>query len=238
MKQNLIQLKPEKILETIGKLESRISDRFPDSGLHQTCSSFFKSAEATSKNIVWIAKPNLYIRIASYMVILAGIGVLIYSLMHLDLKIQNTKLINIVTLTESIFNEIVLLGAAIFFLVSIESKIKRKRAIKSLNELRVFVHVVDMHQLTKDPGIVKGAKANNTKNSPDRTLTRFELERYLDYCSELSSLIAKVAALYAQSFPDQILVRTVNEVETLCTGLSRKIWQKLIILNNIKENVS
>lgn len=234
MKQNLIQLKPEKILETISKLENRIADRFPDSGLRKTCRSFLESAEKTKKHIVWIAKPNLYIRISSYLIILAGIAILIYSLSHLDLKIQNTKLTNIVTLTESIFNEIVLLGAAIFFLVTVESKIKRQRAIKSINELRVFLHVVDMHQLTKDPGIAKRKKSRKTKNSPERTLTQFELERYLDYCSELTSLIAKVAALYAQSFPDQVVVRTVNEVETLCTGLSRKIWQKLIILNNNK----
>jgi hypothetical protein len=230
-KNNIIKLKPEKIIETIEVLERRISDRFPDSGLRNTCQNFLDTAKKTKRHIEWIATPNLAIRLSSYFVILLGIGVLVYSIFHLDLKIQNTKLSNIVTLTESLFNEVILIGAAIFFLITIESKIKRKRAINKLNVLRVMVHVIDMHQLTKDPSFLLHKLEKKTKNSPDRKLTQFELERYLDYCSELTSLIAKVAALYAQSLPDQIVVRTVNEIETLCTGLSRKIWQKLIILN-------
>ena len=87
-----------------------------------------------------------------------------------------------------------------------------------------------MHQLTKDPSIIN-LPYSQTESSPKRTLNKFELERYLNYCSELTALIAKVAALYAQGLPDQIVVRTVNEIEILCTGHSRKIWQKLIILN-------
>jgi hypothetical protein len=60
----------------------------------------------------------------------------------------------------------------------------------------------------------------------------FELQRYLDYCSEATAIISKVAALYAQSLEDDVVIRAVNEIEVLCTGLSRKIWQKLIILDN------
>lgn len=228
---NNIILKPEKIIETIEKLERRICDRFPDSGLRNTCQSFLGTTQKTRKHIEWIAKPNFAIRISSYFIILSGFGLLIYSLFHLDLNLQNTKLTNIVALTESIFNEIVLIGAAIFFLITIETKIKRKRAINRLNDLRVIIHVIDMHQLTKDPSLVLHNVEKSTKNSPERKLSQFELERYLDYCSELTSLIAKVAALYAQSLPDQIVVRTVNEIESLCNGLSRKIWQKLMILN-------
>ncbi|NJO92697.1 MAG: hypothetical protein HC831_29815, partial [Chloroflexia bacterium] len=66
-------------------------------------------------------------------------------------------------------------------------------------------------------------------------LSKFELQRYLDYCSEALSLVGKVAALYAQSLPNEGVVRTVNEIELLSTGFSRKIWQKLIILNQMDE---
>jgi hypothetical protein len=112
-----------------------------------------------------------------------------------------------------------------------ESRIKRKRALKSINELRVISHVIDMHQLSKDPYIYDFNKS--TKHSPKRIYTKFELQRYLDYCSEASSLTAKVAALYAQSLPDDVIVSSVNEVEVLTTGLSRKIWQKIRILQNL-----
>ena len=65
---------------------------------------------------------------------------------------------------------------------------------------------------------------------PPRLLTRFELSRSLDYCSEMLSLTGKVAALYIQDFDDEVALAAVNEVEDLTTGLSRKIWQKLMIL--------
>jgi len=125
-----------------------------------------------------------------------------------------------------------LIGAAIFFMVTIETRVKRHKASKFLNELRVIAHVIDMHQLTKDPGM-REAFQQNTKNSPNRELDTFELQRYLDYCSEAFSLIGKVAALYAQSLPNEVVVRTVNEIEDLSSGLSRKVWQKLIILNDM-----
>jgi hypothetical protein len=63
------------------------------------------------------------------------------------------------------------------------------------------VHVIDMHQLTKDPSMGVSV-AGNTPSSPARTLSRFEITRYLDYCSEMLSLTSKVAVLYAQVFPD------------------------------------
>jgi hypothetical protein len=51
----------------------------------------------------------------------------------------------------------------------------------------------------------------------------------------LSSLIAKTASLYSQSFPDEVIINGVNEIENLTTGLSRKIWQKIMILDNNEE---
>ena len=63
-------------------------------------------------------------------------------------------------------------------------------------------------------------------------MTQFELGRYLDYCSELLSLISKIAALYVQRFDDEVLLGAVDEVESLTSGLSRKIWQKIIILDS------
>jgi len=70
-----------------------------------------------------------------------------------------------------------------------------------------------------------------TPSSPERTLTAFEVMRYLDYCSEMLSLTGKLAALYAQNTRDVAVISAVTDLEVLTTGLSRKIWQKMIILN-------
>ena len=116
------------------------------------------------------------------------------------------------------------------FLLSLEARGKRKRALDALHELRAMAHIVDMHQLTKDPERMLG-RGTRTASSPRRTMTPFELHRYLDYCSELLALIAKIGALYVQDFPDRAALDAVDQVENLATGLSRKIWQKMVILD-------
>ena len=63
-------------------------------------------------------------------------------------------------------------------------------------------------------------------------LTPFEMQRYLDYCSELLSLVGKVAALCAEESQDPVILDTVSTIETLTTGMSRKIWQKISLLPN------
>jgi hypothetical protein len=66
-------------------------------------------------------------------------------------------------------------------------------------------------------------------------MTPFELNRYLDYCSDALALISKIAALYAQSFNDPVLLDAVDDVEDLTAGFSRKIWQKITILENLRR---
>ena len=88
-----------------------------------------------------------------------------------------------------------------------------------------------MHQLTKDPSLVLG-RDHDTAASPKREMTAFELGRYLDYSSEMLSLAGKVAALYAQDLDDPVVVEAVNDIEMLATNLSRKIWQKIAILQS------
>lgn len=140
-----------------------------------------------------------------------------------------------VTLTELVqgiesgINDVIFVGAAIFFLLTLESRVKRRRALRAIHELRAIAHVIDMHQLTKDPEWVLD-RGRETGVLPPRTMSRFELSRYLDYCSEALSLTGKVAALYIEGFQDEVALQAVNEVEDLTTGLSRKIWQKLMVL--------
>jgi hypothetical protein len=135
---------------------------------------------------------------------------------------------------EAAFNSLLLVGATVIFLVTLESRIKRRRALQALHELRVIAHIIDMHQLTKDPERLH-VQGPDTRSSPKRTMTNFELNRYLDYCSEMLSLSGKIAALYVQDFPDAHVVAAVNDIEDLTSGLSRKIWQKIMILDEEQE---
>ena len=59
------------------------------------------------------------------------------------------------------------------------------------------------------------------------------MSRYLDNCSDLLALISKISALYVQNFDDPVTLAAVNEIENLTNGLSRKIWQKIMIFDRI-----
>ena len=58
-------------------------------------------------------------------------------------------------------------------------------------------------------------------------LSPMEMANYLDYCSELLSLVAKTAAVYAERSTDGAVLATISDIENLTNGMARKIWQKL-----------
>lgn len=222
---------------TIETLCRRVEYRFPGSGLAHVCREIDKIGENTKARAAWIHRPILVLRIAAVLLalfIVLGLGVTLYSLRA---PAQPMTLPLFIQVFESAINDAVFVAAGIFFLVTAETRIKRRRALEALHELRAIAHVIDMHQLTKDPEYVLG-HGKELGHGPPRRMTRFELSRYLDYCAEALSLTAKVAAIYAQYFDDEVSLRAVQEIEDLTNGLSRKIWQKLMILHTSAADAS
>jgi hypothetical protein len=151
-------------------------------------------------------------------------------------QFQLNDFTNSVQALDASIGSVVFIGAAILFLVSCENRIKRSRSLKAIHELRALAHIVDMHQLTKDP---ESALRSRPMGSPSkRVMTPFELTRYLDYCSDAMALISKIAALYVQGFQDPVLLDAVDDVEDLTAGFSRKFWQKITILENLDTSVN
>jgi hypothetical protein len=225
------QLHADLIVDTVSVLRCRIQERFPGSGLGRLADELLRIARATNEQLLWVARPNIPLRVASWAVVALFAALLVSLALRVELRPGALTLPELLQATEAAFNDAVLLGAALYFLVGVEARTKRRRALGYLRELRALAHIVDMHQLTKDPGtLVQVGTA--TASSPRRDLTRFELSRYLDYCSEMLALNSKLAALYAQNFDDPVVLGAVDEVETLTTGLSGKIWQKIVILSN------
>ena len=225
----------EKTVQTIETLSIRIGERFPSSGLLSVCRELYSAAKQSKRNIAEISKPNLILRLFLILIVAMIIALLVYTVSQMDIRLGSIGIGDLIQITEAAINDIILIGAAIFFLVSLETRIKRSRVLDELHELRTIAHVIDMHQLTKDPTKYQ-KNIILTKNSPAVDMTIDELIRYFDYCSEMLSLTGKMAAIYAQSFRDPVVLTTVNEIENLSTGLSRKIWQKIMILHKLVEN--
>ncbi|HEX8394683.1 MAG TPA: hypothetical protein VF665_20220 [Longimicrobium sp.] len=226
------RLDPERITETVRALGDRIEERFPGSGLGRLARDMLGITSRTVQTVQWVRRPVPGVRIAVALVLLFLAALLAGIAARVDVRPQGMSLPELLQVAEAAINDVVLLGLAVLFLLTVEGRLKRRRALAALRELRAVAHIVDMHQLTKDPDRHSGGAARgDTPSSPRRTLNRYELARYLDYCSELLALNSKLAALYAQTLDDPVVLAAVDEVEALTTGLSGKIWQKLVILS-------
>jgi hypothetical protein len=228
------RIDPDKIIETIRTLHGRIHNRFPDSGLSNVVLELQQVAEETVARTHWIQRPHLPLRIAAAMLILAIAGIAILMATQIR-QFQLSDYANFVQSLEASINSVIFITAAIIFLVTWESRIKRNRVLKAIHELRALAHIIDMHQLTKDP---------ESYFSPQRTaalkraMSPFELNRYLDYCSEALALISKIAALYVQGIQDPVVLGAVDDIEDLTAGFSRKIGQKLTILEMLGRSLA
>lgn len=223
-------LDPNRINQTIALLQVRIQERFPDRGLHRVCQKLQEIGARSQETTDWVSQPILWLRVGIGLLLLLIASAVIATLLSIDPATQKAlTFVELLAALESTINDIILISAGVLFLVTIEIRIKRKRALDAVHELRSLVHIIDMHQLTKDPERLSSGH-QNTDSSPQARMTPFELNRYLDYCSEMLSLCAKLAALYAQNFSDSVVLAAVGEVEHLSIGLSGNIWQKIAIL--------
>jgi hypothetical protein len=222
-------LDPGKIVATLDQLVARISERFPGAGLARVCTELKLVAAESRARTEQLARPNMALRALSGLVVVTGVGVLIYVARQINVQSATTELFGMMQGIEATVNLLIVVGAAVLFLTTLEGRSKRTAALADLYQLRSIVHVIDMHQLTKDPGAALHP-ADDTASSPRRIRNAQELVRYLDYCSEMLSLSSKVAALYAQSTTDAQVIDAVNELERLTTNLSQKIWQKINIV--------
>ncbi|MDO4919150.1 hypothetical protein [Kocuria sp.] len=151
-------------------------------------------------------------------------------------------------LLETVVNDLVFAGIAIFFLLAVPQRMERARVLRVLHRLRSLAHVIDMHQLVKVPERlpdVPGA-SERTEGAPsssgaadaqtgtgrggDLDMTRAEMTQYLDYCTEMLSLVGKTAALFAEDTTDGDVLDAVEGIETLTSDMARKVWQKIAII--------
>jgi hypothetical protein len=217
------------IIRTLEVLRNRVAERFPTRGLTHTVSHLLDLSRTTATEASNLRRPYWGMRLVP-LVAIAGAAVA-FGVLYGIFRVIPDQQIGLAEFTqglEATLNIILIAGIAIGFFLRLENRRKRTVALNGLYRLRAVSHVIDMHQLTKDPAAVVGSRP--TTSSPLRDLDQEQLARYLDYCTEMLSLTGKLAALYAQYFPDATVVAAVNDVEQLTTNLSRKIWQKIVLV--------
>ena len=219
------------VRQTVALLRERIVARFPTRGLPKVAGDLLLIIDEVEAGAGATQGRIRAARLASRAVmalILAGTVVALFLAVRDTLRVDGVfgSSLDVLPLIETMINDLVFAGIAVFFLWSFPERLQRGRTLALLHQLRSTAHIVDMHQLTKDPEQLRPSFTPTAVSQP-LDMTRDEMERYFDYCSELLSLVAKTAALCAEESRDSVILETVSTVENLTVGLSRKIWQKI-----------
>ena len=223
------ELDPVHILHTLENIQQRINNYFPGSGLEKVAEELQEVGQVIVRLATRLRRPIWTLRLLTFVGILGlvAVAIWVFYLAVTTAPSGQDGLMETLQGIESVTNELIFLTIGIIFFATLETRLKRRAALDSLHRLRSFAHVVDMHQLTKDPNNIlqQQETADARFNTPE------QLIRYLDSCTDLLSINSKLAALHVQNFQDNEVLNNVNEVEMLSHELSRKIWQKIMILD-------
>lgn len=225
-------LAADRIVETAERLERRITERFSEAGLRKVAHEVTLLSQEAMTTAQRIARPNMTLRVLLWVTLGAIAFPIVKLLQSARYHMDGLEFTEVIQIFDSTSQSLIFLSLAGAFLFSLESRLKRRKLLTAIRELRSLAHIVDMHQLTKDPeAVIRGG--GKTQSSPDRILDRFRLGRYLDYCSELLSLISKIGAIYVQHFPDSVALQAADQLSGLTNDLSRNVWQKIMILDQV-----
>lgn len=236
--QRLKRLQGRSLFDAAIELSQRISAEFPDRGLTKEAQELAKDAESfvheaeslsrkggTYYTIRLVAIIGFGLWVGTTSLVLARIWVLV------ERRPESMDLFQSLQGIDSGIHIAVSAALAIFFVATLERRRKRRIAFNGLNSLLNFAHVIDSHQIDKDPtAFASGLPRIGIPSKPP--LQPAELLRYLDYCSEMLSLVRRFAALYGQESGDTVITESVASIADLTSSLSNKIWQKITILNN------
>ncbi|MFA6299606.1 MAG: hypothetical protein WC642_10595, partial [Nocardioides sp.] len=210
------------VRRTVTLLRERIAARFPERGLPKVAGDLLILIDAVESGADAMQGRIRAARLASrtlMALILAGTVVAIVLAVRDTLRVDGlfSSSLDVLPLIETMINDLVFAGIAVYFLWSFPERLQRGRTLALLHQLRSTAHIIDMHQLTKDPEQLRPSFTMTSVSQP-LDLTRDEMERYLDYCTELLSLVGKTAALCAEESRDAVVLDTVNSIEEPTTG--------------------
>jgi hypothetical protein len=228
------RLEPQPVADTVARVSERIIARFgpPPRGLGAVATELgelVSTIEDDMKDAQRRAGIRTFIANALTTVIVVGLGLaLVLALRDLS-STGPGHATNWVPLLDSGVDDAVFGGLAVLFLRGLPERLERQRLLDVLHKLRSLAHVIDMHQVMKDPKRVISPYHPTDASEPE-PLDVEHLHHYFAYCSELLSLVAKTSALCAESSGDSVVLENVRGIESLSSEITTRIWQKIAVL--------
>lgn len=224
------RLDGQAVRRSAATLEHRIASRFPQRTLWEVCRELvslvdeINAGTGISRRRVRLARVLSRFGVLVIVLFLGGAVALAAG----DLVEERATIgpLDMLPLLETIINDLVFGAIAVFFLLRIPERMERARVLRILHRLRSLAHVIDMHQLTKVPERLE----RDSRADGGLDLDRTEVTRYLEFCTEMLSLVDKSAALYAEHTTDGDVLDAVEGIEALTSDMARKVWQKIGII--------
>jgi hypothetical protein len=207
------RLDPARIIKTAENLAQRVKDSLPGSGLADLAVELAGIAHATNEHARQIRRPIYAIRAASWLAVSASLLGLWYLVTHIRTRWDFMTISELFAGT----NLLILLAGALWFLINIEERVKRKKALAFIGELREFIHVIDVTQLYHTPELYKA--------NPAASRTPLN-HTYFLFCTEMLAVISNLAPLYARGVSGDSIWRATSEVEMLANAIAVKLVSK------------
>lgn len=212
------RLDSARIVETADYLSRELGTQLPGSSLAGLADALAKIARAPDDQTRQARKPIYVLRAASAIAIGVAVVALALVARHVHARWEFATITDLFAGLQAGVNLLVLLAGALWFLVSIEARIKRRRTLQSIGELREFLHVIDVTQLYYTPDFYSAAPAMG-KLKLDHT--------YLLCCTRMLGLIGNLAALHARGTSADSILRASFELELLANTITAKLQSKV-----------
>ncbi|MDR3619310.1 MAG: hypothetical protein P4L85_08165 [Paludisphaera borealis] len=213
------RLDPPRIVETAENLAREIDQRLPGSTLSGLAAELVQIAHCTDERASRARRPIYAVRAASLAAIVAAASLLGFIGFHVHARWVFGTITEVFEATDAGFNLVAILAGALWFLASFEARIKRRRVLGYIEELREFIHVIDVTQLYFTPDLYRpeagpplgGRKLDHT---------------YLLFCTEMLAVIGNLAPLYARGASGDTVLRAVADVDLLANSIALKLQSK------------
>ncbi len=213
------RLDPAKIIETADHLARRVGEKLPDSTLAGLAAELTQVARQTEERAIEAQRPILAIRVASILAVGVTLLGLWYLGRHVHARWEFGTITEVFEATDAGFNLLVILAGALWTFLTLEARSKRRKALASIEELRDFIHVIDITQLFYTPDLYNA--------TPTNSLSALNIDyTYLLFCTEMLTLISNLAPLYTRGAAGDSILRAVFDVEMLSNAISAKLLSK------------
>lgn len=213
------RLDAEKLIETAKHLSNDIGDRMPSSSLSELARELVTLAVASVERGRAARRPILAVRAFSALVVVTGVALLGLLASHVQVRRSIQNIGDLLVAFNAGTNLVILSAGALWSCVTLEVRLKRRQALGFIEELREFIHVIDVTQLYYTPDLYRSRLGSGrAKLVIDET--------YLLYCTQMLAVIGNLVPLYTRGATGDSILRSASEVEMLAIAVSTKHMTK------------